>query len=67
MERKDKDDFMPIAVRRRDYGTVDAAGLFHWRLDALDTEDKYNRDYKTWDRNVTVGIKQWKDYVNNSK
>ena len=67
MERKDKDDFMPIVVRKRDYGTVNNAGIFEWHADALDTEDEYNRDYKIWDRNVTAGIKQWKDYVNNGR
>ena len=67
MEKKHRADFMPTAVRNRGYGTVDAAGVFHWRLDALDTEEEYNRDYKIWDRNVSAGIKQWRDYVNNGK
>ena len=67
MERKYKDDFMPTVVCRRDYGTVNAAGVFEWHADTLDTENEYNRDYKIWDRNVTAGIKQWKDYVNNGR
>ena len=29
MERKDEDNFMPTIVCRRDYGTVDTAGVFH--------------------------------------
>ena len=57
MERKNEVHFMPTAVRKRDYGTVDAANVFHWRPDALDTEEVYNRDYKIWDRNVSAGIK----------
>ena len=36
-------------------------------MDALDTEDELNRDYKILDRNVTAGIKQWKDYVTNGE
>ena len=58
---------MPTAVRKRDYSTIDAAGVFHWRLDALDTEEEYNRDYKIWDSNVSAEIKQCRDYVNNGK
>ena len=46
MERKNKVDFMPTAVRKRNSGTVDVAGVFHWRPDTLDTEEEYNRDYK---------------------
>ena len=41
MERKLEADFMPIAPRKRNYGTVDAAGIFHWLPDALDTEEDY--------------------------
>ena len=48
---------MPTVVRKRDYGIVDVAGVFHWRPNALDTEEEYNRDYKIWDRNVSEGIK----------
>ena len=55
---------MPTVVRRRDYGTVNTAGVFKWHADALDTEDEYNRGYKIWERNKTAGIKQWKDYTN---
>ena len=67
MERKNEVDFMSTTVHKRDYGTVDAADVFHWRPDALDMEEEYNRDYKIWDRNVSAGIKQWRDYVNNGK
>ena len=38
-----------------------------WNADAIDRENEYNRDYKIWERNVTAGIKQWKDYVNDGK
>ena len=58
---------MPTAVRKRDYGTLDAVGVFHWRPDALDTEEEYNRDYKIWDINVSAGIKQWREYINNGE
>ena len=58
MERKNKADFMQTAVHKRDYGTVDAASVFHWRPDTLDMEEEYNRSYKIWDRNVSAGIKQ---------
>ena len=58
MERKSEADFMSTAVRKRDFGTVDAAGVFHWRSDVLDTEEEYNRDYKIWNINVSTGIKQ---------
>ena len=57
MERKIEADFISIAPRKRDYGAVDAADVFQWRPDALDTEENYNRDYKTWDINITAGIK----------
>ena len=67
MERKIEANLIPIAPRKRDYGAVDAAGVFQWRPDALDTKENYNRDYKTWDRNPTAGIKQWRDYVNNGE
>ena len=43
-ERKDKEDFMPNIVHRRDSGTVNAAGVFNWYADILDTEDEYNQD-----------------------
>ena len=46
MERKREADFIPTAPRKRDYGTVDAAGDFDWRLDALDTEEDYLQDCK---------------------
>ena len=39
MEKKDKDNFMPTTVNRRNYGTVNAAGMFFWNADALDTEE----------------------------
>ena len=67
MTRKNEDKFMPIEPRKQNYGTVDALGVFHWRANALDTEEDYNRDYKIWDRSLTAGIKQWGDYVNNGK
>ena len=67
MERKLEAQFMPTAPRRRNYGTVDAGGDFHWRPDALDTEEHYERDCKIWDRNYQTGSKQWRDYVNNGK
>ena len=57
MERKNEVDFMPTAVRKRDYCTVDVAGVFYWRPDALDIKKEYNRNYKIWDRNVSAGIK----------
>ena len=43
IKRKDKDNFTPTTVRKKDYGTIDAVGVFHWRLDTLDTVDEYNR------------------------
>ena len=67
MTRKTEADFMTTKSRKRDYGTVDALGVFHWRAPALDTEEDYNRDLKIWDRNLTAGIKQWKEYINNGE
>ena len=67
MERKLHVDFIPIAPRKRDYGTDDAACVFHWRADALYTKEDYNRDCKIWDRNFTAGRKKWRDYVNNGE
>ena len=67
MERKLKADFIPIGPRKRDYRTIDVAGDFHWRADALDTEEDYLRDCKIWDRNLTAGSKQLRDYVNNGE
>ena len=63
MEKKIQADFIPIAPCKRDYGTIDAAGVFQWRPDTFDTEEDYNRDYKIWDRNLTTGTK----YVNNGE
>ena len=65
MERKDQDNFIPATVKRRTYGTV-ISGQVIWNADNLDTEDKYNRDLKIWERKVTAGTKQWKDYVDDS-
>ena len=45
-ERKLEADVIPIVPCKRDYKTVDAAGEFHWRLDAFDTEEDYKRDCK---------------------
>ena len=50
MERKLEAQFMPTAPRRRDYRTVDAAGVFNWRPDAFDREEDYKRDCKIWDK-----------------
>ena len=58
---------MTTIPRKQDYGMVDALDLFHWCASTLDTEEDYNRDLKIWDRNLTAGIKQWKEYVNNGK
>ena len=33
----------------------------------LDMEEDYNSDLKIWDRNLTAGIKQWKEYGNNDE
>ena len=43
------------------------AGVFTWNGDAIDIEDKYNRDMKILERKTTAGFKRWKDYVNDSK
>ena len=67
MTREDQAEFMPIAPRRQDYGTVDALGVFHWRANALDTEEEYDRDCKIWDRSLSAGLKQAKDYVNHGE
>ena len=58
---------MPTAVGKRNYGTVDTVGVFHWQSDTLDTEEKYNKGYKIWDKNISAGIKQCRDYVNNGE
>ena len=67
MTRKTQAEFMPIATRRQDYGTVDALGAFHWRANALDTEEEYDRDCTIWKRSLAAGIKQAKDYVNHGE
>ena len=46
MTRKIENEFRPIAPRKRNYGTVDAHGVFVWCANALDTEEDYDRDYK---------------------
>ena len=46
MTWKTETDFMTTKPHKRDYGTVDALGAFHWRAFALDTEEDYNRDLK---------------------
>ena len=58
MKRNNEVDFIPTAVRKRDYGTVNTAGVLYWRSDALGTEEEYKRNYKILDRNVLAGIKQ---------
>ena len=65
MERKVKVDFMPTAVCKSDNGTVNAASVFHWRPDAFNTKERYNRDYKIWDTDVSPVFRQWRNYVNN--
>ena len=67
MTRKTEVDCMPTEPQKQDYSTVDALGVFHWRVFALDMEVDYNRDLKIWHRSLTAGIKQWRDYVNNGK
>ena len=67
MTQKTQADLMTTEPRKQDYGTVDALDAFHWRAPALDTEEDYNRDVKIWDKNLTAGIKQWKEYVNNGE
>ena len=67
MTQKTEANFMTTKPRKQDYGTVDALSVFHWRAPTLDTEEDYNRDLKIWDKNLTAGIKQWKEYVNNGE
>ena len=67
MQRKTQRDFMPADVGRSPYGTVTQAGVFVWNGNALDTEDRYNRDTKIWDRGMTSGISQWINYMNNGE
>ena len=57
MQTKTQPDFMPANVGRSAYGAM-AAGVFVWNKNTLDTEDKYNRDMKVWDRSVTSEINQ---------
>ena len=60
MQRKTHGDFMPADVGRSAYGAITQVGVFVWNGNALDTEDRYNRNMKIWDRSVTSGISQWK-------
>ena len=57
---------MPADVGRGAYCTL-VAGVFVWNGNVIDEEDQYNRDMKIWDRSVTLGISQWKNYVNNGE
>ena len=57
MQRKTQSDFMPADVGKSAYGTI-TAGIFVWNENTLDTEDRYNRNMKKWDRSVTSGISQ---------
>ena len=65
MERKDQDHFMPADVGRSTYGAMNAANVFVWNENALETEDWYTQDMKVWDKSVSAGISQWNKYVNN--
>ena len=56
MQRKTQDNFMPATVDRSVYGTV-TAGVFSWNGNTIDTQDKYNRDMKIWDRSATAVIR----------
>ena len=68
MNRKTQADFRTTEPRKRDYGAVDAiTDAFIWHAPALDSEEDYIRDYIICDTNFTAGIKQWKEYVNNSE
>ena len=67
MTRKSQADFLTTEPRKRDYGEVDALGVFQWRAPALDSEEDYIRDCKIWDKNLAAGIKRWNKYVNNGK
>ena len=67
MERKNQDNFMPADVGRSTYGAMNAAGVFLWNENVLDTDDRYTRDMKVWDRSVSAGINQWNKYVNNGE
>ena len=58
MQRKTRDNFMSAAVGRSAYEAV-TAGVFAWNGNVIDTEDKYNRDIKIWERSATAGIRQW--------
>ena len=66
MHRKTQDDFIPADISRSSYGAM-AAGDFVWNGNALDTEDKYNRAIKVWDRCVTSGIKNSENCENNGE
>ena len=57
---------MPVNVGRSAYGAMNATNppVFVWNGNALDTEDRYNRDMQVWNRSVSAAINQWNNYVN---
>ena len=67
MNRKTQANFIKTEPHKRHYSAVDAMDVFQWRAPALDLEEDYIRDCKTWDKNLAAGIKQWKEYVNNGE
>ena len=67
MTRKTQAEFVTTKPRKQDYSAVDALDVFQWQAPAFDLEEDYIRDCKIWDRNLTAGIKQWKEYVNNGE
>ena len=57
-ERKNQDHFMPVDVGRSAYGAMSAANppVFVWNGNALDTEDRYNKDMQVWNKSVSAAI-----------
>ena len=64
--RKTQYDFIPVTVGRSAYGIITAC-VCTLNGYVIDTEDKYNRDIKIWERSATAGFRQQDNYVNHGE
>ena len=69
MERKVQTDFVPVPIRKINYGTpgANAGDAFVWNAPTGDTEDDYNTAVIIWKADREAGMKQFRDYTNNGE
>ena len=69
MERKVQADFIPVNIRKSNYGKpgANAGDAFVWNAPVGDTEDDFNTAVIIWKADREAGMKQFREYINNGE